>query len=81
MGVGFCCSSEVGVGETSCTVPKERYLPSAGGRGGIRLRISDGRERMSGMGAVVGCVAGEVDWPEDSRCVCRRSRFCGVNVL
>ena len=36
---------------------------------------------MSGIGAVVGWVAGEVDWPEDSRCVCRLSRFCGVKNL
>ena len=37
---------------------------------------------MSGMGAVVvGWVAGEVDWPEDSRWACRLSRFCGVKDL
>ena len=62
-------------------MPNERYLPSAGKGGGMRLRISGGRERMSGIGAVVGCVAGEVDWPEDSRCSCRRSMFCGVKDL
>lgn len=81
-GVGVCWSSEAGVGETSWRVPKERYLPSGGGGGGMRLRSSGGRERRSGIGAVVGCVAGEeVDWPEDSRCSCRRSRFCGVKDL
>lgn len=47
----------------------------------MRLRISGGRERMSGIGAVVGRVAGEVGWPEGSRCSCRRSRFCGVKDL
>ena len=62
-------------------MPKERYLPAAGGGGGMRLRISGGRERRSGIGAVVGWVAGDVDWPRDSRCSCRRSRFCGVKDL
>ena len=62
-------------------MPKERYLPSAGGGGGMRLRISGGSERTSGIGAAVGCVAGEVGWPEDSRCSCKRSRFCGVKDL
>lgn len=81
VGVGACWSSEAGVEETSWRVPKERYLPSAGGSGGMRLRISGGRERRSGIGVVVGWVAGEVFWPEDSRCSCRRSRFCGVKDL
>lgn len=80
-GVGVCCSSGGDVEETSWRVPKERYLPSAGGGGGMRLRISGGRERRSGMGAVVGWGAGEVVWPVDSRCSCRRSRFCGVKDL
>ena len=80
-GVGVCWSSATGVEETSWSVPKERYLPSAGGGGGMRLRSSGGRERLSGIGAVVGWVAGEVDWPEDSRCACRLSRFCGVKDL
>ena len=80
-GVGVCWSSEAGVEETSCRVPKARYLPSAGGGGGMRLRSSGGRERTAESGAVVGCVAGEAGWPEDSRCSCRRSRFCDVKDL
>lgn len=47
----------------------------------MRFRISGGRERRSGMGAVVDWVAGNVGWPKDSRCSCRRSRFCGVKDL
>ncbi len=80
-GVGVCWSSEAGVEGTSCKVPKERYLPSFGAIGGMMLRNSGGRERMAGLGAVVGCVAGEVGWLEDSRCSCRRSRFCDVKDL
>lgn len=80
-GVGVCWSSATSVEGTWWRVPKERYLPSAGGGGGMRLRSSGGRERMSGMGAAVGCVAGEVDWPVESRCACRRSRFGGVKAL
>ena len=62
-------------------VPKERYLPSSGGGGGTRFRSSGGNDRRSETGAEVGCVAGESCWPEDSRCSCRRSRFCGVKDL
>ena len=80
-GVGVCWSSATGVDGTWWRVPKERYLPSAGGGGGMRLRSSGGRESMSGMGAGVGWVAGEVDWFEDSRCACRRSMFGGVKDL
>ena len=36
---------------------------------------------MSGMGAGVGRVEGEVGWSADSRWVCRRERFCGVKDL
>lgn len=88
-GVGVCRWSSATGGfedETWWRVPKERYLPSsaAGGGGGMRFRSSGGKEKMSGMmgAAVVGWVAGEVvGWAEDSRCDCRRSRFCGVKDL
>lgn len=80
-GVGVCCSSGGDTEEISWRVPKERYLPSAGGGGGMRLRSSGGRERREEMGVVVGCGAGEVVWSEDWRCSWRRERFCGVKDL
>lgn len=80
-GVGVCCSSVAGVEEISWSMPKERHLPSEGRDGGTRLRSSGGSDRMFETGAEVACVAGEVDWPEDSRCSWRRSRFSDVKNL
>ena len=80
-GVGVCWSSEADVEEISWRVPKERYLPSAGGSGGTRFRSSGGKDRRSATGAVVGCAAGVVGWFEGSRCSCRSLRFCGVKDL